>query len=326
MDTKILAENEFGHGGIIDSEDERDYKYSSIAMASMPFDWNIGFDVETLTGKMPVKNQYQSFSCGGQAWASYSYALDQSAREEKSAKFIYAQTHVGNGGSDGRTNCILCSTRGVSSESLCSSYLLDKTTTEAFMTQKEDITAIAYANATTNEEKSYFSVNHCIDNIAQAVRENNGVIIGITGVNNGTWLTPYPLPPKQIDNTCWNHWVYVGKAKMINGKKYLGFLNSWGTSVGERGWQWISEDYFSIGIFACWTMTYNSNIKYTFIPTIKLGDTGLQVRMLQTKLGIISDGVFGKITQAAVSLFQRKHNLVADGIVGPKTAAQLNAN
>jgi peptidoglycan hydrolase-like protein with peptidoglycan-binding domain len=323
MENNILAENTYGHGAIKDTEDERDYQFSDIASATAPFDWNTGFDIETKIGTMPVKNQFQSFSCGGQAWSSYSYALEKS-NQEKSAKFIYAQTHQGSGGSDGRTNSQLCVSKGDSSETLCSSYLPDKTTTEAYMTNVEDITALAYADALTNEEKSYLAVNCNIDLVAQAIRDSNGVVIGLTGVNNGTWLTAFPLPPEKLDNTCWNHWLYFGKAKLINGKKYLGFLNSWGTSVGQNGWQWISEDYFNIGIFACWTMMYNSQIKYIFVPTIKFGDKGLPVKMLQTRLGITADGIFGAITKQAVQTFQVINKLVPDSIVGIKTCNALN--
>lgn len=326
MDKDNEIVESFGKGGIKDKPDERDYQYSQIAEGTAPFDWSKPFDVEISVSKIPVKNQYQSYSCGGQAWASYSYILDQSIREEKSAKFIYAQTHVGSGGSDGRTNSNLCVKKGVSSEKDCPSYLPDGTTSEAFITNVGDITALAYADALTNEEKTYWSVNTDIESIAQAVRDNNGVVIGIYGQNNGTWLTKFPLPPTDYTQA-WAHWVYVGKALMINGKKYLGFLNSWGVSVGEQGWQYISEDYFPKGIWSCWAMVYNTQAvqKFVFTKILRLGSTGLDTKMLQTKLGITADGIFGKITMKTVMDFQHNHGLVADGIVGKLTNQMLNS-
>ena len=60
--------------------------------------------------------------------------------------------------------------------------------------------------------------------------------------------------------------------------------------------------------------------------TLKQGNTGEQVKCLQTKLNINSDGIFGPITKAAVMNFQRLHNLVVDGIVGPKTRGEINNN
>jgi hypothetical protein len=46
---------------------------------------------------------------------------------------------------------------------------------------------------------------------------------------------------------------------------------------------------------------------------------GSSVRLLQRKLGIGADGVFGPGTSNAVKGFQRAHALTADGIVGPGT-------
>ena len=56
---------------------------------------------------------------------------------------------------------------------------------------------------------------------------------------------------------------------------------------------------------------------------IKIGSKGAAVKLLQEKLGIVADGVFGKQTKAAVLKFQKAHGLVADGIVGAKTWGKL---
>jgi hypothetical protein len=50
---------------------------------------------------------------------------------------------------------------------------------------------------------------------------------------------------------------------------------------------------------------------------------GPSVRLLQRRLGIAADGIFGPGTQAAVKRFQRSHGLTADGIVGPATWSAL---
>ncbi len=57
---------------------------------------------------------------------------------------------------------------------------------------------------------------------------------------------------------------------------------------------------------------------------LKIGDTGTQVKCLQTILGITSDGIFGKGTKAAVVAFQKSHGLDTDGVVGPKTRGELS--
>ena len=58
--------------------------------------------------------------------------------------------------------------------------------------------------------------------------------------------------------------------------------------------------------------------------TLRQGNREDQVKCLQTKLDIISDGIFGPITKASVINFQKAHLLVPDGIVGPITRGEMN--
>lgn len=51
-------------------------------------------------------------------------------------------------------------------------------------------------------------------------------------------------------------------------------------------------------------------------PTLGIGDSGPAVRVLQRKLGVAVDGVFGSRTAAAVNALKRKHGLSPDGMVG----------
>jgi hypothetical protein len=50
---------------------------------------------------------------------------------------------------------------------------------------------------------------------------------------------------------------------------------------------------------------------------------GASVRVLQARLGVAADGVFGPGTARAVRAFQRAHGLTADGVVGPATWSAL---
>jgi peptidoglycan hydrolase-like protein with peptidoglycan-binding domain len=60
-------------------------------------------------------------------------------------------------------------------------------------------------------------------------------------------------------------------------------------------------------------------------PTISVGATGDAVRRLQRalrrtpNLGLVVDGVFGPLTEAALKEFQQGVGLMVDGIVGPLT-------
>jgi hypothetical protein len=59
-------------------------------------------------------------------------------------------------------------------------------------------------------------------------------------------------------------------------------------------------------------------------PTLRRGDEGEAVRLLQQKLGLDVDGRFGPGTEAAARQFQRDHQLVPDGIFGPKSWAKFD--
>jgi putative chitinase len=52
---------------------------------------------------------------------------------------------------------------------------------------------------------------------------------------------------------------------------------------------------------------------------LKVGSKGEDVKKLQQKLGLSSDGDFGVKTESAVKSFQTKNGLNPDGIVGPQT-------
>ena len=59
------------------------------------------------------------------------------------------------------------------------------------------------------------------------------------------------------------------------------------------------------------------------MTTIKLGSKGEAVKILQQKLNLVVDGIFGPITEETVKFFQKANGLVADGIVGPNTWNKL---
>lgn len=345
----------FGKGGIReDIPDPRDYQWGrDVGMAAIPFDWSKGYDIEQIISdrigkpfKIKVKNQNGSSSCGGQAWSylgqvlsimidSLTDPITDELLQEKSAKFIYAHTHVGTGGSDGRQNCELVINKGWGNEADCLSYQNGLAPSEEFMIDKASISPQAFANALKDRGLAYANVlDRDPENIATAVRDNYGVVFGLTGSNNGTWRSPFPKPPTAFANS-WNHWLYIGKAKLINGEQYFGTLNSWGTEVGEDGWQWLSATYiktFILGypvIWSVWTMVAKADVviptPFKFTMTLKLGMKNGEVLMLQKTLGgLMTDGYFGPKTLAKVKSFQTAHGLKADGVVGAKTRVELN--
>ena len=57
---------------------------------------------------------------------------------------------------------------------------------------------------------------------------------------------------------------------------------------------------------------------------LKLGSRGNEVKVLQEKLNLKADGIFGPLTEEAVKDFQRSNGLEGDGIVGANTLFKLN--
>ncbi len=57
--------------------------------------------------------------------------------------------------------------------------------------------------------------------------------------------------------------------------------------------------------------------------TLRLGDRDATVRVLQQKLNLKVDGIFGPLTYEGVIEFQKAHRLAPDGVVGPATWAAL---
>lgn len=69
--------------------------------------------------------------------------------------------------------------------------------------------------------------------------------------------------------------------------------------------------------------TVKKKTKSKKYPTLRKGSKGKYVKLLQKKLKIKADGIFGSNTEQAVKTFQKKHGLTADGVVGKKTWTKL---
>lgn len=256
-------------------------------------------------------------NCGGQAMSYYGEVLNKvfdSVAEERSAKFIYSQCYYPTGGAIIDDLCKVAKDKGWGEEVLTPSN--DKgVVTEEFMRRKEDITEDAFKKALNDRALAYTWVsNSQIDTIAQAAQLNHGAIVGITGSNNGTWLSKFPSPDNKRD--VWNHWLFVRGAKKIDGVKYIIVQNSWGDACGENGTQYLSEEFFTTGkCFACVTLVYAKPVvptNHVFNFDMYYKTSGNEVKMLQDKLKLLgfmsktvpSSGYYGDITKQAIKDFQ----------------------
>ena len=265
---------EYGTGAVKDLRDERNYEYDHLIFGEPIVDWEVGFDIEKkLKTTLPVKDQKSSTSCVGQAWASYLYVknwleLAKIYQEktiehlsELSAKAIYSQITLGyKAGARIADGGKLAKNWGAISELIVPSQE-NGLTSEDFMINKSWWTALITEQAKVLQVKEYriIRAEDNIDMVAQTIQENDGAVIGFTGSNNSTWRNTFPKPPKPEEKT-WGHALYGGKFKLINGKKHIGILNSWGKDTGEQGWQWIDEIYFKSGnVFNPWTLIDKPN-------------------------------------------------------------------
>lgn len=245
------TEADFGKGAKPLLKDLRDRKYSKLGMAPIPFNWAKGFDANK--GKVyPVKDQNGSGSCGGQSGSYLMQNLCQG--KELSAKNIYSQIFYKGSGTTLRDILKHATTVGICEESLVVSYNQGNPPSEGFMQDKTANTPITVADAFKHQGLSYAFVKPDIDTYAMAIRDNSGAIMQLFGMNNGTWLSEYPAPATRKE---WSHFVFCDGAFLINGKKHLRIRNSWGTSAGDKGHQYISEDHFKAGMVQTGGVIYN---------------------------------------------------------------------
>lgn len=343
--------------------DPRDYKYGSAEITGgvETFDWTKGYDVEEDIAKilgtgfqLPTKNQGTAGSCGGEAISAYAQAITSyflRETSEKSAKAPYAQVCVPviGGSNDGELAGIY-KNQGFYKESLVPSYPSSGVApSEAFMERVADITAVARIDAAKEAAMIAYSFPAMdIDTVARVIRDCKGIMIGFHGTNNGTWLSVHPKPPTAAElasmQGVWSHYMYGGKAFLVNGVKTIYAKQSWGSEIPNNGWQMLDENYFRSG--ALWsTMALIVSAKpaslpsHTFNTELDLKQSGPEITALQTFLAydgcfnVAPTGYYGPVTAQAVLKFQLKYGLASivtleqlgGNTVGPATRAKLNS-
>lgn len=168
-----------------------------------------------------------------------------------------------------------------------------------------------------------FINNKKIDEVAQAI-ETQGHCVLTFHANSGEWLD-IPKYNGQVIN--FGHAVTAVDYFMYENKKCILIEDSARNenTIDSKQQRIITEDYLiarcSGGIY----ITPNPvNPPFVFTKTLRLGSIGYDVKMLQMKLQIGADGLFGVKTKQAVIKYQLSHGLVGDGICGPITRIYLN--
>lgn len=203
---------------------------------------------------IPTKNQGGSSSCVGQADAYYLSVLNMIETGEWvefSARDVYAYISSGHGkGASIRDAMNLNKKRGVGLEELVPSYnIVDGEVEPMSETQyliKPEVSVALDTIRDKYKAENYRTLpldpTEKLESMAWACLLNFGCYTGVSGEDNGTWRKEWPQPPKRRQ---WGHALFAGKVGLAsNGEKYIGIKNSWGDSVGIKGWQKLGKVYF----------------------------------------------------------------------------------
>jgi peptidoglycan hydrolase-like protein with peptidoglycan-binding domain len=173
--------------------------------------------------------------------------------------------------------------------------------------------------------KGYIQPNaKSIDEIAQAV-ETYGHCMLIFHAHGTEW-TKNPVYNGGVVN--FGHCICAVDYFLDENKvKCLYIEDSAGiTSTMDGQHRVITEDYLKARCEgAIYFLAVNPlELPYIFTKILKIGSIGFDVKKLQEKLGLKTDGIFGEQTKAAVVAFQLAHGLSPDGVCGKNTNSALN--
>ena len=249
----ILVENKYGTGFVPERERDTDYIFCG---REDDFDWDKGFDIEEKIKKelgsysyqLKPNHQLRSYSCVAQAWDKYGeikYLLHEKNEINFSPRWIYSNIHLPNGGAKIYSGGRWVRDHGLLPEDIFPSLPMTEEHLRDKGPYKDGKGPDFELWQQLMSKGKLFSVWRSVDLFAKAIRENDGLVFGVGGCNNGTWRKEFPKPPRSLNDVQWGHAIYAGKAKKINGKKYIGILNSWGEKTGDKGWQWLGEDYIN---------------------------------------------------------------------------------
>jgi len=207
--------------------DPRDIVLGDIPYISDPNapSWEEGFDNEQKYGKLKREHQGSSLSCVGQAWSKYLEMLN--LIEEKkfvdlSARDIYSQIYLHNGGAYIRDGAIKCVRNGDAKEKFVPSYKDGKPPTEEFMRKKPEITPEYITSRARYKAKSFVYLDthwplrsEDWEHMRQVIWQFGGFVSGYQ-----------------------HHAMYFSAYKLINGKRAIRGVNSY----GEGSDRWYIEN------------------------------------------------------------------------------------
>ncbi len=229
--------------------DARDIPYRAANnLGSIKVDWNRRTNIRKELN-LKVEDQGSSSTCVGQAWSKYKEIVEFRETGQMinlSAEDIYAWIYEIAGGAYGYKGGSSLKIRGVAQEFMAPSYKNGLPPDEDFMRVKH--TELYTRNdALVRKVSGYTVVDSNIEDFAHAILNDScGMVFGVLGTNEG-WQDKFVKPPVSgmPSNKIWGHFLTAIDIEVINGKKYVVFLNSWSKQWGDEGYGYLPEDYFA---------------------------------------------------------------------------------
>jgi len=199
--------------------------------------WEVGFNNEDKYGKLKREHQGSSLSCVGQGWSKYVEMLNKiysGIFKDLSAKDVYSQIYLDNGGAYIRDGAKICVDPGVCEEKYLSSYLLDGSyPTETFMRVRTILNETLYNNS-RNKFKALRFVHLNLSNPIgpRVIKDEDWETIRQIIWQFGGFVSGYK-----------GHCMYVAGYGLVNGKKTIYFINSYGEG-SDREWNEETSDAF----------------------------------------------------------------------------------
>lgn len=261
-----------------------------IAGAIPAFDWSkvLEDNAQPIANEFGIldKEQGSSLSCTSQSTA---YGIFKKFRIDISRHDLYGQTHLPGGGAYLNAPLDYLRKNGYV---LLSKYPDPIPETEQEM---ETILIVKDADRVRGFTLSYSFFQPTIDNTAQAISQNDFVIIGIDMSFVKGWDKTW-TDPTYIQNDD-QHALFAGQAVIRNGKKAIKCKSSWTEHTdpsGQRSYaHFINEDYYS-GVFE----VIGVNIKEINMQLIQTPDKTIYIQS-----GISQVKILGIADEATLALF-----------------------
>lgn len=304
----------------IESSDPRDVQTSQYldSFGSEDKDW-YGADLEIIN-KLKVEDQKSHGSCVGQTFAKILEYYDEK-NTDLSARSIYVGTdklyEEGNrSGLNPLNACKFLNKEGAVSESIVPD--------DNRLNSDDYFDFEIHKNAKRYKIDSYAYVpQDNVEELKKAFEKHE--VLGLF-VSNGKYNK---RSGKITSGGLGGHAMFAYGMETTADGWVIHLINSWGENWGKDGHGSFEFDSLKNGKTRFFFMAVNNipkkvvaNNKNKF-RTVRYRSRGETVRILQLLLGIVADGIFGKITLAHVKGFQLKNGLIPDGIVGPNTWSKL---